>query len=159
MTNDTKTPIFSVADESCQYCFSVSSMKSYSKKNLTVEEILFNYRLFRGRRVTDSVIAIWITRFKSFENLANMIPDKVSVVLMATTALHSFWDLNQRIAIPKKVWLMKFKSIDHSYKENNVKIFVKQHKWFGESNHRKGEFMSHCRGGSRTPVTSKGSPF
>ena len=90
MTNDTKTPIFSVADESCQYCFSVSSMKSYSKKNLTVEEILFNYRLFRGRRVTDSVIAIWITRFKSFENLANMIPDKVSVVLMATTALHSF---------------------------------------------------------------------
>lgn len=45
-------------------------MKSYSKKTLTDEEILFNYALSGNRFVTENKFGIWDNRCKIFERKA-----------------------------------------------------------------------------------------
>ena len=62
-------------------------MKYCSKKTLTHEEILFNYRLSRNRCVAKNVSGILISRSKIFASRGNLAPDKALVAVMAAIAL------------------------------------------------------------------------
>ena len=77
----------------------VAMCKPYSKKKLTDDEILFNYRLSRERLVTGNVIGIWTIRFRIFVSRANLTPDKAAVVVMAALALHSFFRFESHQAL------------------------------------------------------------
>ena len=84
VTSSAKIPIFSVADD--DFPFRQCCMKPYSKKNLNDDEILFNYRLSKKRRVTENVFEIWINRFRIFANRATFTRNRASVVAMDISA-------------------------------------------------------------------------
>ena len=81
----TKVAIFSVTDDA--FPVSLYCMKTYSKKILIDNEILFNYCLSGKRRITENVFEIWIDGFRLLANRATLTPDKASVVIMARLAL------------------------------------------------------------------------
>ena len=84
-TKNTKISIFSLDKDA--FPFSQCRKKPYNKKNLTDGGILFNYSLFRKKRVTENPIGIWINRFRIFVNRYNVTPDNFSVVLVAIIVL------------------------------------------------------------------------
>ena len=81
--SDTETPIFSVDDDQ------LILHKTYNTKSLTDNEVLFNDRLSRKRRVTENIIGTETNRAKIIAKRYNLIPDKASVVVLPTLALHN----------------------------------------------------------------------
>ena len=88
VTYDTKLTTCSEADDVfpfSQYCMWFWTWN----QNFNDEEIVFNCRPTKNGRVSENVFGIWINRFRLFVNRANLIPDKVLVVVMATLALQN----------------------------------------------------------------------
>ena len=82
----TKMQIFSVPKD--VFPFSQHFIKSYSKKNLTEEELLFHYRHPRKRRLIENVFGIRIDRFRIFGIRATLTP--AWLVAIVTLELHNF---------------------------------------------------------------------
>ena len=120
VTQNTKISIFSVVDG----VFSLSHYrrKPYSEKNLTDEEILFNYRLSSKRCVTENAFRIWINRFRIFARRASLIPNVALFLSIAIPALRNLLSLKSRDLL-QKVHLIKFRPMDCSYKINGMKLF------------------------------------
>ena len=65
-------------------------MKPFAQRALADEKRIFNYRLSRGRRVSENVFGILTNRFRVFSTLLSIKPDNVTKVVLATLALHNF---------------------------------------------------------------------
>ena len=49
----------------------------------------FDYRLSRFRRIAKNGFGIWNNRFKLFSTKAKLTPDKITITVMASFALHN----------------------------------------------------------------------
>ncbi|XP_050300320.1 uncharacterized protein LOC126738889 [Anthonomus grandis grandis] len=65
-------------------------LKPYSKRNLTQEEKIFNYRLSRARRISKNAFGILVSKFKVFKRPIELKPEKVDKVVMACCYLHNW---------------------------------------------------------------------
>lgn len=65
-------------------------MKPFSRRNLSLQERIFNYRLSRARRVVENTFGILVSTFRIFERPIPLSPEKVTSLVKATTALHNW---------------------------------------------------------------------
>ena len=111
----TKIKIFLVAGN--DFPFSQYCIKPYTKKNLTDEEILFNYRLPRKKHATENVFEIGLNKFRIFPNRATLTPDNF--------CYNGYICVKQSRKITTKgsyTHLSKVKAIDHYHQVNSLKI-------------------------------------
>ena len=70
-------------------------LKPYPRKNLTVEERIANYRISRGRRISENILGILGNRWCCFRAPFLLQPEKVQQSTMAILMLHN-WLPNDR---------------------------------------------------------------
>ena len=81
-------PYFLAGDDA--FSLEPNVMKPFAQRALIDEKRIFNYRLSRGRRVSENVFGILTNRFRVFSTLLSIKPDNVTKVVLATLALHNF---------------------------------------------------------------------
>ena len=64
-------------------------MKPFSQRGLTDERSIFNYRLSRGRRVSENVFGILASRFRMYFTTLSMKPDNAVKIILASLVLHN----------------------------------------------------------------------
>lgn len=69
-------------------------LKPFPQKGITNDELIFNYRLSRGRRVVENAFGIMASRFRVFHTNIYMKPTKVQDVVLACIVLHNFLGRN-----------------------------------------------------------------
>ena len=81
-------PFVITADEA----FSLASymLKPYPRKSLTVEERIANYRISRGRRISENILGIFGNRWRCFRAPFLLSPVKVQKITMAALTLHNW---------------------------------------------------------------------
>lgn len=86
-TSETYPYVF-VSDEA----FSLKSnlMKPFSQHELTNYRRIFNYRLFRARRVVENAFGILASKFGVFQRPINLCPEKAVKITLACCYLHNF---------------------------------------------------------------------
>lgn len=65
-------------------------MKPYSGENLSNDEVIFNYRLSRARRIVENAFGILASRFRVLVNVINLCPEKAATITLTTCYLHNF---------------------------------------------------------------------
>ena len=80
-------PIVFVADN--VFPLSTNCMKPFGFKNASDMEIIFDYRLSRFRRIVENGFGIWSNRLKLFSTTAQLMPEKTTIAVMASLALHN----------------------------------------------------------------------
>ena len=65
-------------------------MKPYPGQSLTHDEIIFNYRLSRARRVSENAFGILSAKFRVFQSPINSKPQYINKIIFAAVALHNF---------------------------------------------------------------------
>lgn len=65
-------------------------LKSYVHRKLTQEQLIYNYRLSRARRVVENALGIMASRFRVLHTTINRDPDFVTSMCLAIAALHNF---------------------------------------------------------------------
>lgn len=65
-------------------------LKPYSRRLLSEEELIFNYRLSRARRVSENTFGILVWRFGVFLRAINQTPDRVDKIVWAACAIHNW---------------------------------------------------------------------
>lgn len=83
-----KMPFVLVADDA--FPLTENIMKPYNHNTLKRDEIIFNYRLSRARRIVENVFGILASRFRILLKTINLNPDKVSTIVLACCHLHNF---------------------------------------------------------------------
>ncbi|GBO46771.1 hypothetical protein AVEN_12477-1 [Araneus ventricosus] len=84
----TKVPYVIVADDA--FPLSLNLMKPYPGRGLNDEEMIFNYRLSRARRVSENAFGILAARFQIFKQRILTSPVNATKIVMARCALHNF---------------------------------------------------------------------
>lgn len=64
-------------------------MKPFSKRNLTTEEIIYNYKVSRSRRIIENAFGILASRFRILLNQINLCPEKTITIVLACCYLHN----------------------------------------------------------------------
>lgn len=64
-------------------------MKPIHKRNLNKNEIIFNYRISRARRVVENAFGILANRFRIYKTAILLKPSTVKSVVLATIAIHN----------------------------------------------------------------------
>ena len=64
-------------------------LKPFPSRNLTVEQRITNYRISRGRRISENLLGIWGNRWRCFRVPFLLAPEKVQVITLATLTLHN----------------------------------------------------------------------
>lgn len=65
-------------------------MKPFSRKNLTTEQAIFNYRLSRARRIVENAYGILSSRFQILLKEINFCPEKATLIVLACTHLYNY---------------------------------------------------------------------
>lgn len=79
---------FFVADDA--FPLTTQLMKPYSRRQLTKEQRIFNYRLSRARRIVENAFGIMTSRFQIYMKPISLAPDKVEAIVKSTCALHNW---------------------------------------------------------------------
>lgn len=82
-----KMPYVFVADDA--FPLMENLMKPFSKRNLTKEEMIYNYRVSRSRRIIENAFGILASRFRILLNHINLCPEKTITVVLACCHLHN----------------------------------------------------------------------
>lgn len=64
-------------------------MKPFRRRNLSNDEIIFNYRLSRARRVVENAFGILANRFRVFRTPIALQPKTAKTIVLASIALHN----------------------------------------------------------------------
>lgn len=64
-------------------------MKPYSKRNLSREEEIFNYRLSRSRRVVECAFGIMTAKWRLLNKCIETAPDKADIIVKCICLLHN----------------------------------------------------------------------
>ena len=72
-------------------------MRPYSSHSMDLKEMVFNYRIRRGRTVVENTFGILTSRFRIFQSLLQQEPPVANRVVMACLVLHNLL----RIRYPK----------------------------------------------------------
>ena len=92
LPNDTEgVPFFIIADDA--FGLKPSLMKPYSKRQMTREERIFNYRLSRARRVVENAFGILANRFGVLLTTMQQRPKTVRIIVTACMVLHNLMRL------------------------------------------------------------------
>ncbi|KAK3917403.1 Putative nuclease [Frankliniella fusca] len=99
------------------------------ERNLQPEEIVFNYRLSRARRVVENAFGILAARFRIFR--CNIVGSETLVqnIILATTALHNYHLMREDSIPPKERIYVPPEFVD-TYKSNGR---VKKGRWRNEN--------------------------
>ena len=65
-------------------------LKPYPRRNLTIEERLANYRISRGRRISENILGILGNRWRCFRSPFLLCAEKVQQITMAILTLHNW---------------------------------------------------------------------
>lgn len=65
-------------------------MKPFSKRNLTLEERIYNYRLSRARRVVENAFGIMAARFRIFRKEIEVNLETVDLIVKCACTLHNW---------------------------------------------------------------------
>ena len=65
-------------------------LKPYPRRDLTVEERIANYRISRGRRISENILGILGNRWRCFRAPFLLCPEKVQQIIMAILTLHNW---------------------------------------------------------------------
>jgi hypothetical protein len=65
-------------------------LKPYPRIDLTVEERIANYRISRGRRISENILGILGNRWRCFRAPFLLCPEKVQQITMAILTLHNW---------------------------------------------------------------------
>ena len=85
--DSTPVPFVFIGDDAfplTTYC-----MKPYSQRNLTDEQIIFNFRASHYRRVSRNGFGILASRFHLFLSRCNLFPENVKWAVLAAVSLHN----------------------------------------------------------------------
>ncbi|XP_037810112.1 putative nuclease HARBI1 isoform X2 [Lucilia sericata] len=85
---DEKMPFVFVADDA--FPLSENILKPFSHNTLKKEEIIFNYRLSRARRLVENAFGILASRFRILLQTINLSPEKTTSIVLACCYLHNF---------------------------------------------------------------------
>jgi hypothetical protein len=92
LPNSTETehglPFVFVADEA--FSLSEHLLKPFSRRELTYERKIFNYRLSRARGVVENAFGVMANRFRILHTAINLDLWKIEVAVMACCILHNF---------------------------------------------------------------------
>ena len=64
-------------------------MKPYSKRNMTHDQRIFNYRLSRGRRIVENVFGITVQKFQVLLTTMRQQPEVVTKITLTCCILHN----------------------------------------------------------------------
>ncbi|XP_021699796.1 putative nuclease HARBI1 [Aedes aegypti] len=79
--NGVKLPFFYVADDAFPLCKRI--IKPYSKKNLSAEERIFNYRLSRARRCIENAFGLLCSKWACLKKTLYCSPDRAQKIISA----------------------------------------------------------------------------
>lgn len=65
-------------------------LRPYPQKNLTVEQRISNYRISRGRRISENILGILCNRWRCLRVPFLLSPEKVKVIVLAILVLHNW---------------------------------------------------------------------
>ena len=88
--NDRPRPFFFLADD--DFALKSNMMKPYSRRNLSLEEKIANYRISRGRRVVENAFGILALRWQCLLSTMQQKPSVVQVIVKTTMVLHNLMD-------------------------------------------------------------------
>lgn len=83
-----KIPHLIVADDA--FPLKPYIMKPFSRRDLSHDERIFNYRLSRARRIVENAFGILGNRFRVFLKPIPLCPENVELVVLAACSLHNF---------------------------------------------------------------------
>lgn len=86
--NGKKVPHFIVADDA--FPLNKRIIKPFSKKSMTKEERIFNYRLSRARRCIENAFGILSTKWLCLRKVLFCFPDRAQEIVSACCLLHNF---------------------------------------------------------------------
>ncbi|VVC24152.1 Harbinger transposase-derived nuclease domain [Cinara cedri] len=87
-TLNTSDDVVFIADDA--FPLKTYLMKPYNRRNLTREQAILNYRLYRARRILENVFGILVSKFRIFERPIPLIPHKVDKIVFACCAIHNW---------------------------------------------------------------------
>ena len=90
LPNDTEdTPFFFIGDDA--FPLRQHMLKPFSARYLESEQLVFNYRLSRARRVVENLFGILATRFRCLSNTLEVTPEKAVSITKACLTLHNLF--------------------------------------------------------------------
>jgi hypothetical protein len=78
---------FITGDEA--FGIAMNMVKPYSRRGMTAEERIFNYRCSRARRVSENAFGILANRFQCLIKVLNHKPETVKTITLACLSLHN----------------------------------------------------------------------
>ena len=85
--DDLRVPFYFIGDDA--FPLTNRLMKPYSRRNLNHDELVFNYRLSRARRVIENAYGILACRWGCLLTTINMAPENVKNIVLACICLHN----------------------------------------------------------------------
>lgn len=89
-------------------------MRPYNRKDLRDEELIFNYRLSRSRRVIENVFGILVSRWQILTRTICCTPDRATNIIKALICLHNYiMSAEERHAMSYERVYCPYNLIDH----------------------------------------------
>ena len=85
--NDIDVPYFFIGDDA--FALRTTMMKPYSRRHLDRDELTFNYRLSRARRIVENAFGILVNRFGCLLTTLRVQPHTATSVTIACCCLHN----------------------------------------------------------------------